>query len=190
MISRIDHVSIAVKDIDGARDFFGKIAGIVKGASAIDNHLEFEWEIFSAGDLSRIELMHPTGQDSFLAGFLSDKEGGVHHITFETADIHKAKMKLDGYQIPYFGFNDSQENWKEFFIHPRDAFGVLIQIAQFRPAEWLHPEETLPDGKKWSVADKGDHALLTLAHPGGGNVRLPLDKSEVALLIQDLGRVK
>ena len=190
MISRIDHVSIAVKEFDRAHDFFKKIAGIVEGASAIDSQLEFKWEIYSAGDLSRLELMHPTGENSFLANFLSDKEGGVHHITFETPDIHKTKGRLDEYQIPYFGFNDSLENWKELFIHPRDAFGVLIQIAQFHPNEWLHPEENLPRGKKWSVEDDGDRILLTVAHPGGGKVKLPLNKSEVERLIRDLQKVQ
>jgi methylmalonyl-CoA/ethylmalonyl-CoA epimerase len=189
MISRIDHVSIAVNDIDRAHDFFKKMAGVVAGASAIDNHMEFEWEIFSAGDLSRLELMHPTGPNSFLTNFLSDKEGGVHHITFETPDIQKTKSKLDEYRIPYFGFNDSDETWKELFIHPKDAFGVLIQIAQFRPEQWIHPSENLPKGQKWSVENAGDRTQLTVAHPGGGKVKLSLDRSEVNRLIQDLKQV-
>ena len=190
MISRIDHVSIAVKDIDRAHDFLKKIAGLVPGVSATDNHLEFRWQIFSAGDLSRLELIHPTGPNSYLNKFLSDKQGGVHHITFETSDIHVTKTKLDQYQIPYFGFNDSNEAWKELFIHPRDAFGVLIQIAQFRPEEWLHPGENLPNGQKWSVEDDDGHAQLIVAHPGGGKVKLSLDKSEISRLIKELEQVK
>jgi methylmalonyl-CoA/ethylmalonyl-CoA epimerase len=189
MISRIDHVSIAVKDIDRAYAFFKRIAGLVSGVSATDNHLEFEWQIFSAGDLSRLELIHPTGPNSYLAKFLSDKEGGVHHITFETPDIHATKIALDQYQIPYFGFNDSNEAWKELFIHPRNAFGVLIQIAQFRPDEWLHPGESLPNNRKWFVEEDGDRAQLIVAHPGGGKVKLSLDTSEIEQLIRDLEQV-
>ncbi len=189
MISRIDHVSIAVKDYDLALDFFQKIAGIIPGASDTDNRLEFKWQMFSAGDLSRLELIHSTGPNSFLTKFLSDKEGGVHHITFETPDIYSTRANLEKHGISYFGFNDQDEVWKELFIHPKDAFGVLIQIAQFRPEQWLSPSEILSNGKKWAIEKKGGDTRLTIAHPGGGKMKIELSPSEIRQLIDELEQV-
>ncbi|MDM8539110.1 VOC family protein [Desulfobacterales bacterium HSG17] len=187
MISRIDHVSIAVKDYDKAIDFFSKIFNVIPGASGSDPMMKYSWEIFSAGDLSRLELLNPTGKGSFLDNFLSDKKsGGVHHITFETPDIFKAKQRLEDNNIPYFGFKDHGNFWKELFIHPKHAFGVLIQIAEFQPDEWLNPSLVFSAGKKWSVEKNKDRTDLTFAHPGGGKVKIELTKEEIKRLIDDL----
>lgn len=189
MISRVDHVSIAVQDYEKAVDFYRKLAGAIPGASGSDSRLQFEWMILSTGDLSRLELIHPTGANSFLKKFLADKEGGVHHITFETPDIHLAKARLDQCQIPYFGFNDQDPHWKDLFIHPKDAFGVLIQIAQLQPDEWLAPSVTLPAGQKWTAEKSGETATLSLAHPGGGKMKTELSKKEVERLVEDLQQI-
>ncbi len=188
MISRIDHVSIAVKEYEKAFTFFRTLFGAVPGASGSDGNLKFRWEILSVGDLSRLELLTPAGPGSFLDSFLEKKPGGVHHITCETPDIHLARQTLEEHRIPYFGFNDHDPAWKELFIHPRDAFGVLIQIAEFRPEEWVDSSLTLPEGRQWAVEKKSDSegGTLTLAHPGGGTAGIDLDRTAVRRLIRDL----
>lgn len=186
MISRIDHVSIAVRDYDKAFGFFRTIAGVVKGAHASDKKMQYSWEILSAGDLSRLELMRPTGPNSFLKNFLAEKEGGVHHITFETPDILATKALLEANDIPYFGFNDQDPSWKELFIHPKHAFGVLIQIAEFQPEEWLDSSVGLPNGQKWALRKNDADIELTFAHPGGGKVKIDCSEEEIKNLIRDL----
>ena len=76
MISRIDHVSIALRDQKKAECFCREILGAVAGAGMGDPRTKFFWQIFSLGDLSRLEIISPTGEGSFLDGFLKDKEGG------------------------------------------------------------------------------------------------------------------
>lgn len=187
MISRIDHVSIAVKDYDEALAFFTKLLGIVPGASGKDDGIRYFWHVMSAGDLSRLELITPTGEGSFLDNFLAErKKGGVHHITFETPDINAMQDHLEQVKIPYFGFRDDNELWKELFIHPKDAFGILIQIAEFNPDDYLAGSEKFSSGQKWSIEKKANQRLLTLAHPGGGKVQIELSKEEVGKLIEDL----
>ncbi|MEE4357777.1 MAG: VOC family protein [Desulfococcaceae bacterium] len=186
MISRIDHVSLAVADYQKAVDFFQKVTGIIPGASGSDGGMKYRWEIFSAGDLSRLEILTPTGKGSFLDNFLKDRQGGVHHITFETPDISAAKRNLDALGIPCFGFQDKHPAWKELFIHPKDAFGVLIQLAEFRPDEWLSPSLVFPEGKKWEVEKTEKGGCLTTAHPGGGKAKLELNRDEIKKLILDL----
>jgi methylmalonyl-CoA/ethylmalonyl-CoA epimerase len=148
--------------------------------------MKYLWQNLSMGDLSRFELLTPTGGGSFLDGFLKNREGGIHHITVQTPDIYQARKTLEEKGIPYFGFNDYGPLWKEMFIHPRDAFGVLIQIAQFEPDDWLSPQVRMPMGKRWSIEKSGSGLNLTMAHPGGGKVVFELSPDEAAQLAEDL----
>ncbi|MEE9910612.1 MAG: VOC family protein [Deltaproteobacteria bacterium] len=187
MISRIDHVSIAVKDQEKAEHFFRDILGAVAGTSAADPSTKFFWRLFSLGDLSRLEIISPTGPGSFLEGFLSNKEAGVHHITLQTPDLQEAMARLQAHGIPFFGHNEYPGGvWKEIFIHPRHAFGVLIQIAEFRADDWLSDQVKFPAGTMWHVEKTKTGASLTLAHPGGGKASLELDRDQLRQLTAEL----
>ncbi len=97
MIARIDHISIAVKNYEKARCFFQDILGAVPGAGADNHDKKFFWQIFSLGDLSRFELIYPTGPGGLLEKFLeNNKEGGFHHLTLQTSDIQKIPSKRFG----------------------------------------------------------------------------------------------
>ena len=187
MISRIDHVSIATRDYDKALHFFRDILGAVPGTFAEDETTKFFWQILSLGDLSRIELIRKAGKGGLLENFLEDKIGGVHHITLETPDILKTMKVLDENNIPYFGYSEFPGGiWKEIFIHPRDAFGVLLQIAEFSPDDWISDSVKFPPGKKWSVEKSGDGLKLSLAHPGGGKVYVELTGEEAKNFLRDV----
>jgi len=184
MILRIDHVSIAVKDQEKAEHFFRDILGALPGAGAADTKLKFIWQVFSLGDLSRLEIISPAEKGRFLDGFLEGREGGVHHITLQTPDIHKIMAHLEAQGIPFFGYNEySGGEWKEIFIHPRHAFGVLIQIAEFEAADWLSEKDKFPPEMRWQVEKTQTGATLFFAHPGGGKVSLNLDREELKELV-------
>ena len=190
MISRIDHISLAVNDYEKARRFFTEILGAVSGTAAEDDQMKYFWNIFSIGDLSRIELIAPTGEGSFLDNFLKDKkDGGVHHITMETPDIYQAKKHLDENGIPYFGFKEYGNAWKEFFIHPKDAFGILIQIAEMNPNDYLGESVKFTSGQRWAVQANEKGGTLTFAHPGGGKAALEMTKTEIKELIRGLENI-
>ncbi len=187
MILRIDHVSIAVKDQEKAEHFFRDILGAIDGVGAGDPSSKYFWRLFSLGDLSRLEIISPTGEGSFLDGFLKDREGGVHHITLQTTDIRKAMAHLEAQGIPFFGYNEYPGGiWKEIFIHPRHAFGVLIQIAEFEASDWLSEKVKFPPETKCQVQKTQNGATITFAHPGGGKVSLKMDRRELKKLIESL----
>ncbi|GAB6094560.1 hypothetical protein JCM14469_08120 [Desulfatiferula olefinivorans] len=187
IISRIDHVSIAVRDEEKARDFFERLLGATPGAGARDDHMKYRWQMFSLGDLSRLEILGATDKGSFLDPFLSDRQGGVHHITLQTPDIQTAMETLDREAIPYFGYNEYKEAyWKELFIHPRHAFGVLIQIAEFNADDWLAPRVRMAPGESFRLTPTDSGCTLSLSHPGGGTVTRDLSREDMARLIAEL----
>lgn len=184
MLERIDHISLAVKDLEKAKRFFCDVLGLIPCNWSVLEDMKYLGQVFSAGDLTRVEMITPTGPGSFLDKFLAEREG-VHHLCFETLDIVKAKEYLDEKGIPTFGYS-TEGDWKELFIHPRDAFGVLIQIAQFRPAEFLVEPLKLPAGTKWQITTSGDDITLATAHPGGGKATLRLTREEARALGEEL----
>jgi methylmalonyl-CoA/ethylmalonyl-CoA epimerase len=186
MISRIDHVAIAVKDYDKALSFFTEILGAIPGSSGKDPGMKYYWENLCLGDLSRLELITPTGAGSFLDNFLKDKQGGVHHVTMQTQSIQAAKEALEKNNIPFFGFKDYGSVWKELFIHPKYAYGVLIQIAEFNADDWLAPSVRMPDKSRWKIYKEGEDIALKFAHPGGGTVNISLDRDEARHFLDEL----
>ncbi len=187
LISRIDHVSIAVRNRDRAEQFFRDILGAVEGFGMEDHETRYAWRLFSLGDLSRLEIISPTGEGSFLEGFLKNREGGVHHISLQTPDLRETMARLEAHGIPFFGYHEYPGGvFNEVFIHPRHAFGVLIQIAEFRADDWLSETVKLPAGKRWRVEKRGGGAAIVFSHPGGGTVTLELDKGELKRLMDSL----
>ena len=189
MITRIDHVSLAVQDYEGAVEFYTKILGAVSQYNGTDNNLKYYWETFSLGDLSRLEIIKPTGKGSFLENFLKDKKGGIHHLVLQTPDIEMTRDILEKNSIPYFGFQNYGDRWKELFVHPREAYGVLLQIAEFKASDWLSPSYSMLEDKKWSIERINKKYNLTFAHPGGGKVNLSLGREEIKKLIEDLNNL-
>ena len=76
--------------------------------------------------------------------FLDTHGEGVHHLTLQVEDLERVRQLLEERGIPSFGYGEPIAGWKELFIHPRDAFGVLIQFAQFRPLDWVKPGDPVP----------------------------------------------
>ncbi|MBW1840653.1 MAG: VOC family protein [Deltaproteobacteria bacterium] len=187
MILRIDHVAIGVKDYDKALYFFQDILGAIPGMSDTNDRMKYHWQSFSLGDQSGLELISPTGRGSFLDNFFKKRQyGGVHHITLQSPDIYDAKKRLEDNNIPYFGFNADDPLWKELFIHPQDAFGVLIQIAEFNPYDWLKKSEKLSKGHKWMIEKQETGCTISLSTSGKRKVKLDLTTSEIKKLISDL----
>ena len=189
-ILRIDHVSIAVKDRQKAEHFFRTVLGAIPCSSSIDPFMKYSWEIFSIGDLSRLEILSPTSKGSFLDGFLEKRWGGVHHITMQTSDIEETQALLRRHNIPFFGANAySDVLWREIFIHPKHAFGVLIQIAEFHPEQWLSEQVKISGNRPWNVQKTNDGIQVELAHPGGGKMKLDLTREEARRLAKELMEV-
>ena len=131
-LAYFDHVSLAVKDIKAAYDFFGKYLG---GTSPRDIHVSNSEGNFQLGNMQiagfKLEFIasppHPVEHD-FVSKFISRYGEGMHHISMDIKDFDgmRDRLKRDGIRVV-----DEKRNWRgerQFFISPTSAFGVLIQV--------------------------------------------------------------
>ena len=95
-------------------------------------------------DGTRIELIEPLAGSTFLDSFLASRpRGGLHHLTFKVDDVHAALRRVEELGLTATSVYLDNPQWQEFFVHPREAHGALIQIAQKGPGEWGRPGLTL-----------------------------------------------
>jgi methylmalonyl-CoA/ethylmalonyl-CoA epimerase len=139
MIRRIDHVSIAVRDLEKARNFFLNVLGGKELFSAPVAPQKFRWTTIELGTSCFIELIDPLENDGFVQRFLETRGEGPHHITIQVNDIREVQRTLEEKGVSTFGFAEPFPGWKELYIHPKNAFGTLIQFAEFNPLDWINP---------------------------------------------------
>ena len=137
-VKNIERVAIAVRDLDRAQEFFEKAFDAEFENTEDVKDMKFRYTPFTLGG-KRLELLSPYDDDSPIARFLKKRGEGIHHISFEVDDLDQAiaELKKRGVKIAYrhrYAPDVSFEgyHWDEAFVHPRDAFGVLIHLAQKR----------------------------------------------------------
>ena len=126
---RIDHVAIAVNNVDEAVKEYKQAFGIS----------EVEFETVEAEGVrvailhlkdSRIELMEPTRDDSPIKKFLTTKGEGLHHIALETDGIESEVERMKGCSIRFLGeIRPGSRGTKVTFIHPKSLHGVLAELC-------------------------------------------------------------
>lgn len=144
MIERIDHVSVAARDRRAAEQFFVDVLGARVVWSQAEPSQGFHWTILEVGRSCLLEVIGATGEKSFLDGFFKSRGDGVHHITLQVEDLDATKRRLEDKGVPTFGMAEPYPGWRELYVHPKDAFGVLLQLAEFTPLDWVHPEDPVP----------------------------------------------
>ena len=133
MIGRLNHVAIAVPDLDaGTRAYEGALGARVSQPQALPEH--GVTVVFVELPNAKIELLEPLGEQSPIAGFLKkNPAGGMHHICYEVDDILAARdmLKDSGARILGNGNPAIGAHGKPvLFLHPKDFCGTLIEIEQ------------------------------------------------------------
>ena len=130
-MKKIEHIGVAVKDIDAANKVFNKIFG--KAAYKIETIKSeaVETSFFQIGD-SKLELVAATNENSPISKYLSKNKEGLHHIAFDVEDIfiEMARLKEEGFRL----LKDAPKKGADYkvmcFLHPKDTNGVLIELCQ------------------------------------------------------------
>ena len=145
MITVLDHLAIGTRALTDGWELFG---GVLGGTWAYgDDSPGFWWGqlAFAAGP--KIELLTPTGgpDAAFLDRFLAGRGAGPHHFNFLVTDIEDTLARIKSLGIEPVGVNLTDPAWKEAFLHPRDAHGIVIQVAQEEGTPLTPPPRELPE---------------------------------------------
>jgi methylmalonyl-CoA/ethylmalonyl-CoA epimerase len=133
MIGRLNHVAIAVPDLDVAIKQYRDTLGADVGAPQ-DLPEHGVTVVFITLPNTKIELLHPFGDNSPITGFLGkNPSGGIHHICYEVDDILKARDHLlaSGARVLGDGTPKTGAHGKPvLFLHPKDFTGTLVELEQ------------------------------------------------------------
>ena len=130
MTAVLDHLAIGMPALTDGWELF---SGILGGTWVYgDDSRGYWWGQlrFTAGP--KIELLTPTGgpDAAFLERFLATNGAGPHHLNFIVSDIERTLSRLRSLGLEPIGVNLDNPHWKEAFLHPRSAHGIVIQVAQ------------------------------------------------------------
>jgi methylmalonyl-CoA/ethylmalonyl-CoA epimerase len=133
MIGRLNHIAIAVPDLAAAAALYRDTLGAKVSAPA-DLPEHGVTTVFVELENSKIELLHPLGENSTIAKYLDrSPDGGTHHICFEVADIIAARDQLRSEGARVLGDGEPRigaHGKPVLFLHPKDFCGTLIEIEQ------------------------------------------------------------
>lgn len=133
MIGRLNHVAIAVPDLEAAialyRDALG--AEVSEPAEQPDHGVI---TVFITLPNTKIELLHPLGEESPIASFLErNPAGGVHHVCYEVEDIKAARDRLRSEGLRVLGDGEPKvgaHGKPVLFLHPKDMAGTLVELEE------------------------------------------------------------
>lgn len=133
MIGRLNHVAIAVPDLEAATATYRDTLGAqVSAPQPVPEH--GVTVVFVNLPNTKIELLHPLGENSPIKGFLEkNASGGIHHVCYEVADILAARDHLvkQGARVLGDGQPKTGAHGKPvLFLHPKDFCGTLVEIEQ------------------------------------------------------------
>jgi methylmalonyl-CoA/ethylmalonyl-CoA epimerase len=133
LFTKIDHVGIAVPDLDDAIAFYRDTFGITSVHEEVNEEQGVREAMLSVGDgATRIQLLAPLSPESTIAKFIDRNGPGVQQVAYTVDDIDavSATLRERGvrllYDAPRRGTSESRVN----FVHPKDAGGVLVELVQ------------------------------------------------------------
>lgn len=131
MVNKIEHIGIAVKNIDDANALFEKMLGVPSYKMEAVESEGVLTSFFQTGT-NKIELLVATNPESPIAKFLEKKGEGIHHIAFDVEDIHAeiARLKKEGFVLINEVPKKGADNKLVVFLHPKNTNGVLIELCQ------------------------------------------------------------
>ncbi len=130
MLTKIDHLGIAVRNLDKSVEYYENSLGLsCHGREEVESQ-KVRTAFFEIGEV-HLELLEPTSEDSPIARFLEKNGEGIHHIAFRTDDIEKQLNQASDsgvkliHEVPFEG----AANKLVAFLHPKSTHGVLTEFC-------------------------------------------------------------
>jgi methylmalonyl-CoA/ethylmalonyl-CoA epimerase len=139
-----DHIAIGMPKMADAAPFLaGELGGIPDSGHASGS---FTWGTYRFEGDGSIEIIEPLGTSGFLHRFLAARGPGIHHVTFKVPSLDEVCARAEAVGYGIVGRDDSDAEWKEAFLHPKQALGIVVQFAQPGPSHGTPHPSTPPPG--------------------------------------------
>lgn len=131
MVNKIEHIGIAVKNMEDANVLFEKMLGVPSYKMEAVESEGVLTSFFQTGN-NKIELLVATNPESPIAKFLEKKGEGIHHIAFDVDDIEAEviRLKKEGFVLINEFPKKGADNKLVVFLHPKNTNGVLVELCQ------------------------------------------------------------
>lgn len=131
MINHIEHIGIAVKNIEHANRIYEHLLGNAPYKEEWVETEQVKTSFFKQGN-NKVELLEAASPESAIAKFIEKRGEGIHHIAFDVDDIREemARLKGLGFQLIHENPRRGADNKWVCFIHPKTTNGVLIELCQ------------------------------------------------------------
>ena len=131
MLNKIEHLGIAIKNLETSDHLFAKLLGTEPYKQESVEREGVKTSFFMVGD-SKIELLEATDEESPIAKFIEKKGEGIHHIAFAVDDIFAeiTRLKSEGFVFISEVPKDGADNKLVVFLHPKSTNGVLVELCQ------------------------------------------------------------
>jgi methylmalonyl-CoA/ethylmalonyl-CoA epimerase len=156
-VKTLDHVAIAVWSIEEALVLFRDLLGGEFLMGGDDEELGIRTVQLRLPPGVKIELMQPIRADSYLNRFLKDRGPGFHHMTLIVSNVEAALDEFRAKGFETVGTNLASPRWRETFLRPKSAFGILLQVVDTTlrwdlPIEGIALEDVLAGRVQWRDA--------------------------------------
>jgi methylmalonyl-CoA/ethylmalonyl-CoA epimerase len=128
---RFDHIALAAPRLADATPLLVGVLGGQPAYGAPSGTYRFGQWRFANG--ARLEVLEPLGANGFLHRFLAARGPGIHHVTFKVPDLRQACDRAAAHGYTIVGYRDDNPAWKEAFLHPKEALGIVVQLAESAP---------------------------------------------------------
>lgn len=131
MIEKLDHIGVAVKDLDQAMKLYKDVFGIEPSLIYESSYTKAKIAFFPIGNVN-VELIQPVSSDSVMGKFLEKRGEGIHHIAYRVRDVDASlnHMEAKGVQLIDKKSRKVRENERVAFLNPNSTNGVLIELIQ------------------------------------------------------------
>jgi methylmalonyl-CoA epimerase len=131
VLTEIDHVAIAVKDLDAAVSYYQDTFGCEVAHREVVERDGVEEVLLKVAD-SYVQLLTPVRDDSPVAKYLEKKGEGIHHVGYRVADCATAldRVKAQGHQVIDEAPRPGSRGTTVAFVHPKTAYGTLIELVE------------------------------------------------------------
>ncbi len=131
MMTKIEHIGIAVKDLEAANETYAALLGVRNYKTETVESEGVDTSFFKVGE-SKIELLAATSEASPIAKFIEKSGEGIHHLAFEVEDIkaEMSRLKGEGFILLSEEPKKGADNKIVAFLHPKSSHGVLVELVQ------------------------------------------------------------